>query len=389
MIFYYNLLFPIYLDYSSTTPTDPRVLEKVIPYFYYKFGNYSSKSHIYGWSSNYSVEYSRNKISEFLNCDSREIIWTSNSTESNNLCIKGFSLFYKNKGGHIITLSTEHKSILNVIGSLLNDGFDVTYLNVKYNGLLDFKNLINYINYKTFLLTISYVNNEIGVIQNIHFLSNFCKYNKITFHVDASQAFCKIYINLCFLKIDMLSISSHKVYAPKGISALYLRRKSNLYFKTIIDGGGQEKKIRSGTIPTPLIIGFSESLFLKENFFFENLKFKVFKNIFFYEMLKIDSIYLNGDFKYRIPHNLNISFNFIEGESLIISINNIAVSSGSACTSNILESSHVLKSLNNLNISNSSLRFVFGRFNNISSIYFILKLLFNSVVKLRFLSPLF
>jgi len=273
LLFFYNFLFPIYFDYSSTTPTDPRVLEKILPYFYYKFGNYSSKSHIFGWNSNYSIEFSRKKLSKFLNCDSREIIWTSGSTESNNLCIKGFCLFYKNKGNHIITLKIEHKSILESINALINEGFDVTYFRLKKSALIDFKNFKNYITLKTILITISYVNNEIGIIQNINYLSNFSKKNKNIFlHVDASQAFLKILINLNDLKVDMLSLSSHKIYAPKGISGLYIRRKSNIYFKNIIDGGGQEKNLRSGTIFTPQIVGFSEALFSNFFFFFWKLK---------------------------------------------------------------------------------------------------------------------
>ncbi|BEH03873.1 cysteine desulfurase [Candidatus Nasuia deltocephalinicola] len=388
-MFFKNIIFPIYLDYSSTTPVDPRVLEKMLPYFYYNFGNYSSKNHLFGWNSNYFVEVSRIKVSNFLNCDSREIIWTSNSTESNNICIKSISLFYKNKSKHIISIQTEHKSILECLNFLKFEGFDITYLNLKNNGLINFYNFSYYLKISTLLITISYVNNEIGIIQNIFKLSNFCKIKKIFFHLDCSQAISKILINLNLLKIDMLTISAHKIYGPKGISCFYLRRKSNIYFKPIIHGGDQEKKIRPGTLSVPQIIGFGESLsIIKSIFFYENLKIKNFKNIFFYELLKIDSIYLNGDFKYRIPHNLNISFNFIEGESLILSIYNIAISTGSACVSNNLESSYVLKQLNNSKIINNSLRFVFGRFNILSDIYFILKILFYNIFKLRNLSPL-
>ncbi|QND78571.1 Cysteine desulfurase [Candidatus Nasuia deltocephalinicola] len=388
MIYFFNLLFPIYLDYSSTTPVDPRVFEKILPFIYYKFGNYSSKSHIFGWSSNYFIENSRKNISNIINCDSREIIFTSGSTESNNICIKGFSLFYKNKGKHLITLNIEHKSIINCFDYLVSEGFDVTYLEVKKNGLINLNQFNNYIKKNSILISISYVNNELGIIQNINFVSNYCKFKKIILHIDSSQAFGKIFIDLKTLKIDIMSLSSHKLYGPKGCGSVYIRRKSNLYFKNIIHGGGQEKNIRSGTISTFCVIGFSESFsILKKIMFFENLKIKNLKNILFFEIIKIESIYINGDFKYRIPHNLNISFNFIEGESLIISIKNIAVSTGSACSSNILESSYVLKSLNKFIPLNGSIRFTFGRFNKITDLYFLLKLLFKSVYRLRLISP--
>ncbi len=387
-MFFSYILFPIYIDYSSTTPLDPRILEKIIPYFYYKFGNYSSKNHIFGWISYNIIEKCRKNISKFLNCDSREIIWCSGATESNNLSIKGYSLFYKNKSKCILSIKTEHKSIINSLNYLTIEGFDIIYLKLKSNGLIDFKNLNNFLNKKIILLTISYVNNEIGIFQNIFFLSKFCKLNKITFHLDCSQVAGKLSLNFKNIKIDMVSISSHKLYGPKGISLLYIRRKSNIYFKPIIHGGGQENNLRSGTLPTSLIVGFYESFNLTKKInFFENLKIRNLRNIFLFELLKIDSLYLNGDIKYRIPHNLNISFNFIEGESLIISVNNIALSTGSACASNTLESSHVLKFLKNSNFINSSIRFTFGRFNKLTDIFFSLKILFFNIHKLRKLSP--
>ncbi|WP_259292857.1 aminotransferase class V-fold PLP-dependent enzyme [Candidatus Nasuia deltocephalinicola] len=387
-MFFFYILFPIYIDYSSTTPLDPRILEKIIPYFYYKFGNYSSKNHVFGWNSYNIVEFCRKNISKFLNCDSREIIWCSGSTESNNLAIKGYSFFYKNKSKYILSIKTEHKSIINSLNYLLIEGFNIIYLKLKNNGLIDLNNLNNFINKKIILLTISYINNEIGIFQNIFFLSQFCKLNKIIIHVDCSQAIGKILFNLETIKIDMASISSHKIYGPKGISILYIRRKSNIYFKPIIHGGGQESNLRSGTIQTSLIVGFYECVnIIRKLIFFENLKIRNLRNIFLKELLKIDSLYVNGDLKYRIPQNLNISFNFIEGESLIISINNIALSTGSACSSNTLESSHVLKLLKNSNFINSSIRFTFGRFNKLTDIYFSLKFLFFNIYKLRKISP--
>ncbi|WP_259288879.1 aminotransferase class V-fold PLP-dependent enzyme [Candidatus Nasuia deltocephalinicola] len=387
-MFFFYILFPIYIDYSSTTPLDPRVLEKIIPYFYYKFGNYSSKNHVFGWSSYNIVENCRKNISKFLNCDSREIIWCSGSTESNNLSLKGYSLFYKNKSKSILSIKTEHKSILNSLNYLLIEGFNIIYLKLKNNGLLNLNHLNIFLNKKIILLTISYINNEIGVFQNILFLSRFCKLNKIALHVDCSQAVGKILFNLENIKIDLASISSHKLYGPKGVSILYIRRKSNIYFKPIFHGGGQENNLRPGTVPTSLIVGFFECVnLIKKIIFFENLKIRNLRNIFLIELLKIDSLYINGDIKYRVPQNLNISFNFIEGESLIISINNIALSTGSACASNSLESSHVLKFLKNSKFINSSIRFTFGRFNKLTDIYFSLKLLFFNIYKLRKLSP--
>ncbi|WP_259286213.1 aminotransferase class V-fold PLP-dependent enzyme [Candidatus Nasuia deltocephalinicola] len=387
-MFFLYILFPIYIDYSSTTPLDPRILEKIIPYFYYKFGNYSSKNHVFGWTSYNIVENCRKNISKFLNCDSREIIWCSGSTESNNLAVKGYSLFYKNKSKYILSIKTEHKSVLNSLNYLLIEGFNVIYLKLKNNGLINLNNLNSFLNEKIILFTVSYINNEIGVFQNISFLSQFCRLNKISIHIDCSQAIGKILFNFENIKIDMASISSHKLYGPKGISMLYIRRKSNIYFKPIIHGGGQENNLRSGTIQTSLVVGFSECFnLIKKLIFFENLKIRNLRNIFLIQLLKIDSLYINGDIKYRIPQNLNISFNFIEGESLIISVNNIALSTGSACSSNTLESSHVLKFLKNSNFINSSIRFTFGRFNKLTDIYFSLKLLFFNIYKLRKLSP--
>ncbi len=388
IMFFFYTLFPIYIDYSSTTPLDPRILEKIIPYFYYKFGNYSSKNHIFGWTSYNIVEICRKNISKFINCDSREIIWCSGSTESNNLAVKGCSLFYKNKSKYILSIKTEHKSIINSLNYLIIEGFNIIYLKLKNNGLIDLNNLNIFLNKKIILLTISYVNNEIGVFQNVFFLFQFCKLNKIIIHVDCSQAIGKILFNFENIKIDIASISSHKIYGPKGISILYIRRKSNIYFKPIIHGGGQENNLRSGTIQTALVVGFYECFNLIKNLiFFENLKIRNLRNIFLIELLKIDSLYINGDIKYRVPQNLNISFNFIEGESLIISINNIALSTGSACSSNTLESSHVLKFLRNSNFINSSIRFTFGRFNKLTDIYFSLKFLFFNIYKLRKISP--
>lgn len=291
---------------------------------------------------------------------------------------------------HLITIKSEHKSVLKCFEFLKYDGYNITYLDLKKNGLINFNSFNNYLKKNTILISVSYVNGEIGVIQNISTISIICKLNRIILHVDCTQAIGKFRIDLNNVKIDMISLSSHKTYGPKGCGIIYIRRKSNLYFKSIIHGGGQEKDIRPGSLATCNIVGLSESLLLiKKNMFFENLKINNFKNIFFKEILKIDSIYLNGDFKYRTPYNLNISFNFIEGESLILSISNIAISTGSACSSSSLESSHVLKSLNKFIPINSSLRFTFGRFNKLSDLYFLIKLLYFNILKLKKISPFF
>lgn len=385
-----DIILPVYFDYSSTTPVDPRVLEKILPYFYCKFGNSSSRNHFFGWQAEYFIEISRKNISFFLNCDSREIIFTSGATESNNIAIKGLSFFYKNKISKILSLKIEHKSIINSLNYLIEYGYNIIYLDVKFNGLLDLS-LLKLFYKNIILMSVMYINNEIGVFQNIVFLSLFCKKNKIIFHVDAVQALGRVKIDLNLIEIDILTISCHKIYGPKGIGAIYIRRKSNLYFIPLIHGGDQEKKIRSGTLCTPLIVGMGEIFFLlKKEMFFENLKIKNYRNIFLTELLKIDSIYINGDLKYRSYHNLNISFNFIEGESIIISLNQIALSTGSACASKSLEPSYVIKNLNkNYNIIHSSLRFTFGRFNNLNDFYYLLNTLFINIIYLRNISPIY
>lgn len=384
-----NIILPLYFDYSSTSPLSPEILEKMIPYYYCKFGNSSSRNHFFGWQAEYIINISKKKISNFLNCDIKELIFTSGATECNNFVIKGLSFFYKNKISKILYLKIDHKSILNCLNYLIDYGYNITYINLNFNGLINL-NLLNNFSKNIFLLTIMYVNNEIGVIQNINYLSFFCKKNKIIFHVDAVQAIGKIKIDLNEIKIDILTLSVHKIYGPKGIGILYIRRKSNLYFIPLIHGGGQEKNLRSGTLFTPQIVGMSEIIYnLKNNMFFDNLKIKNYKNIFIREILKLDSIYINGDLKYRVPHNLNISFNYIEGESLILSLKNIAISTGSACASRNLEPSYVLKYLNrSYNILNSSIRFTFGRFNNLSDFYYLINLLFINIINLRKLSPL-
>lgn len=384
-----NIILPLYFDYSATSPIDPRVIEKMLPYFYCKFGNPSSRNHFFGWQAEDVIKKSKDKISYFLNCDSKELIFTSGATESNNFVIKGLSFFYKNKFSKILSLKIDHKSIINCLNYLVDFGYSIVYLNIKKNGLINL-NLLNHFSKNIFLLTIMYVNNEIGVIQNINYLSNFCKKYKIIFHIDAVQAIGKIKINLNIIKVDILTISTHKIYGPKGVGLLYIRKKSNLYFIPLIHGGGQEKNLRSGTLPTPQIIGMGEIFInLYNEMFFDNLKIRNYKNIFLIELLKIDSIYINGDLKYRLPHNLNISFNYIEGESIIMSLNNIALSTGSACASKNLEPSYVIKSLNkSYNILHSSLRFTFGRFNNLSDFYYLINLLFINILNLRKLSPL-
>jgi len=385
---------PIYLDYASTTPVDPIVVKKMKKYLTINgiFGNSASRSHKFGWDAEEAVNISRFEIAKIINADPREIIFTSGATESNNLSIKGITSFYKKKGNHIITSKTEHKSVLDTCRNLEEKNFKVTYLSPKKNGLIDLKKLKSKITKKTILISIMHVNNEIGVIQNIKKISQICLLNKIFFHVDATQSIGKISINLQKTKIDLMSFSAHKIYGPKGIGVLYVRRKPRIRLNPQIHGGGHERGIRSGTLPVHQIVGMSEACKIakkkqkKEFFRIEKLR-----NILWKGLSEIEEINLNSnlDTKIGVPHILNVSFNYIEGESLIMSLKEIGISSGSACTSESLEPSYVLKALGLKDeLAHSSIRFSIGRFTTIEEIKFTIKLIKKSVKKLRNLSPL-
>ncbi|ADM89701.1 putative cysteine desulfurase IscS [Candidatus Zinderia insecticola CARI] len=385
-----NNKFPIYLDYSATTPIDPRVVNKIIPILKYHFGNYSSNTHFYGKYIKILIEKSRKKISKIINCKYKEIIFTSGATESINLALKGILNFNNKKKNHIITLKTEHKATLNTLKELENLGYKITYLKPNKEGIINIKKLKKKINKKTILITIMYVNNEIGVIQKIKKISNLCNKKNIFLHCDATQAIGKININLKKTKIDLMSFSGHKIYAPKGIGVLYISKKSKIIIKPQIHGGGQERGIRSGTLATHQIIGLSKSIkILREEMKYEIIKIKILHNKLIKSLQSIEEIYINGNIKKKVPHILNINFNFIEGESLIMSLKNIAISSGSACTSSNLEPSYVIKSLNNKKkLPHSSIRFSIGRYTTLKEIKLLKIILKNKIIKLRNISPL-
>ncbi|QLK13616.1 IscS subfamily cysteine desulfurase [Candidatus Profftella armatura] len=382
---------PIYMDYSATTPIDPRVVDKMIPYLRVQFGNPASRNHIYGWTAEKAIEKARNEVAQLIYADPREIIWTSGATESNNLAIKGAAHFYKKRGKHIITVQTEHKSVLDSIRKLENDGFRVTYLKPKNNGLITLSQLEEKICSDTILVSVMLVNNEIGVIQPILEIGELCRSKGVIFHCDAAQAVGKIDINIQNYKVDLMSFSAHKIYGPKGIGALYIRRNPRTRIEAQIHGGGHEYGLRSGTLATHQIVGMGEAFRLARIEMKEELKRILFlqKRLYNGLMESIEEIYINGDMNNRIPHNLNISFNFIEGESLLMAIKDIAVSSGSACTSASLEPSYVLRALGcNDELAHSSIRFTIGRFTTEKEIDFTIKLLKMKVKKLRELSPL-
>jgi cysteine desulfurase len=382
---------PIYLDNSATTKVDPRVVEKMLPFLTEEYGNPASRSHVFGWTTENAVEQARNQVANTVGCDSKEIIFTSGATESINLAIKGGALFYKERGQHLITITTEHKATLDTMRELERQGFKVTYLNPEANGLLDLNKLVAAINKDTILLSVMSVNNEIGVIQNIEAIGKIARQHNLIFHVDAAQAVGKIKINLAQLEVDLMSFSSHKVYGPKGIGALYVRRKPRIRLLAQIHGGGHERGFRSGTLPTHQIVGMGEAFAIAANEMdteipkIKNLRDKLLKGI----TDNIEEVYVNGDMEHRVVNNLNISFNYVEGESLIMAIKDIAVSSGSACTSASLEPSYVLRALGrNDELAHSSIRFTIGRFNTEEEIDFTIKLLIAKIGKLRDLSPL-
>ncbi len=382
--------FPIYMDYSSTTPIDPRVTEKMIPYLREQYGNPASRSHMFGWTAEKAVEEARKNVAELVNADPREIIWTSGATESNNLALKGAANFHKDKGKHIITVKTEHKAVLDSFRELERQGFEATYLQPMDNGLISIDQLVEAIRPDTILVSVMWVNNEIGVIQPIDQIGDLCREKGIIFHCDAAQATGKILIDLKKVKVDLVSFSAHKSYGPKGVGALYVRRKPRVRIESQMHGGGHERGIRSGTLATHQIVGMGEAFRLaNEEMESEVSAIKALRDRLEKGLSEIEEIYINGDMKSRIPHNLNVSFNYVEGESLIMAIKDIAVSSGSACTSASLEPSYVLRALGRSDeLAHSSIRFTFGRFTTKKDVDFAVDLLKKKVNKLRELSPL-
>jgi len=383
---------PIYLDYSATTPTDPRVAEKMMECLNLEgnFGNPASRSHAFGWAADDAVELARKQVAELVNCDPKEIIWTSGATESDNLAIKGAAHFYQKKGKHIITCKTEHKAVLDSCRQLEREGFEVTYLDPEDNGLIDLAKLEAAMREDTVLVSIMHVNNEIGVIQDIDTIAELTRARGIIFHVDAAQSAGKVPIDLANSKVDLMSFSAHKMYGPKGIGALFVRRKPRVRLEAQMHGGGHERGLRSGTLPTHQIVGMGEaSRIAKEEMAEENIRFKALRDRLEKGFRDIEETYINGDMNKRIAGNLNISFNYVEGESLIMAIKDLAVSSGSACTSASLEPSYVLRAIGrNDELAHSSIRFTIGRFTTEEEIDYTIKLLHDSISKLRDLSPL-
>jgi cysteine desulfurase len=381
---------PIYMDYHATTPVDPRVAAKMIPYLTEHFGNAASRSHAFGWDAERAVEEAREHVAALLNCDPKEIIWTSGATEGNNLAIKGAANFYKGKGKHIITQKTEHKATLDTVRELERQGFEATYLDPEPNGIVDLEKFKAAIRPDTILVSIMMVNNEIGVIQPIAEIGEICRTKGIIFHCDAVQAAGKIPIDMQKLKVDLLTVTAHKVYGPKGIGALYVRRKPRVRIEAQIHGGGHERGFRSGTLATHQIVGMGEAFRLaKLEMATENERIRSFRDKLLAGFKDMEEVYVNGDMEHRIPGNLNISFNFVEGESLIMAIKDIAVSSGSACTSASLEPSYVLRALGRSDeLAHSSIRFTIGRFTTEEEIDYAVKLLRAKIGKLRELSPL-
>ncbi|MCE2680655.1 MAG: IscS subfamily cysteine desulfurase [Burkholderiales bacterium] len=382
---------PIYLDYSATTPVDERVIEKMIPYLRESFGNPASRSHAYGWEAESAVEEAREHVAALVNADPREIVWTSGATESNNLAIKGAALFYApTKGKHVITVKTEHKAVLDTCRELERQGFEVTYLEVLENGLVDMEVFKKTLRSDTVVVSIMAVNNEIGVIQDIEQIGELCRANGTIFHVDAAQATGKMPIDLNTLKVDLMSFCAHKTYGPKGIGALYVRRKPRIRIESQIHGGGHERGMRSGTLATHQIVGMGECFRLaKIEMDSELPRVRALQQRLLTGLQSIEATFVNGDIDSRVPHNLNISFNYVEGESLIMAIKDIAVSSGSACTSASLEPSYVLRALGRSDeLAHSSIRFSIGRFTTEEDVDFTINLLKSKVGKLREMSPL-
>lgn len=382
--------FPIYLDYGATTPVDPRVVDAMIPWLREHFGNPASRSHAWGWEAEEAVEKARKQVADLVGADPREIVWTSGATESDNLAIKGAGHFYKGKGKHLITVKTEHKAVLDTMREMERQGFEVTYLDVMENGLLDLNVLEAAIRPDTTLISVMAVNNEIGVIQDLEAIGRMCRERGIVFHVDAAQATGKIHIDLSTLPVDLMSLASHKTYGPKGIGALYVRRKPRVRIEAQMHGGGHERGMRSGTLPTHQIVGMGEAYRIaREEMDKDYAHAARLQKRLLDGLSDIEQVFINGDLERRVPHNLNISFNYVEGESLIMGIKGIAVSSGSACTSASLEPSYVLRALGRSDeLAHSSLRMTLGRFTTDEEVDYAIKTIRENVARLRELSPL-
>jgi cysteine desulfurase len=381
---------PIYLDYAATTPVDPRVVQAMLPYLYERFGNPASRSHAYGWAAEEAVEIAREYVADLIGADPREIVWTSGATESNNLAIKGAAQFYASKGKHLITVKTEHKAVLDTMRELERVGFEVTYLDVRPDGLLDLDVLSAAIRADTILVSVMHVNNEIGVIQDIEAIGALCRSRGVLFHVDAAQSAGKVPLSLASLPVDLMSLSAHKIYGPKGIGALYVRRKPRVRIEAQMHGGGHERGMRSGTLPTHQIVGMGQAYRLaRELMDSENERIATLRDRLLAGAMTIPEVRVNGTMQQRVPHNLNLSFTFVEGESLLMGMKGIAVSSGSACTSASLEPSYVLRALGlSDEVAHSSIRFSLGRFTTESDIDAALALVKSTVERLRDLSPL-
>ncbi len=387
-----NINLPIYLDYSSTTPIDARVAKKMAQYLTLEgeFGNPASRSHEFGWKAEEAVDIARQQVADLIGADHREIVWTSGATESNNLAIKGAAHFYRKKGNHIITVKTEHKAVLDTCRQLEREGFDVTYLEPEETGLLSMDKLKAAVTSETIIISVMHVNNEIGVIQDIAAIGEFARDNKIIFHVDAAQSPGKVGIDLSTLKVDLMSFCAHKAYGPKGIGALFVRRKPRIRLEAQMHGGGHERGLRSGTLATHQIVGMGEAFRIaKEEMASDSDRIRMLRDHLYDGLKNMEEVYVNGDFEQRISGNLNISFNFVEGESLIMALRDLAVSSGSACTSASLEPSYVLRALGrNDELAHSSIRFTIGRFTTLEEIDYTVELVIKAVEKLRSLSPL-
>ncbi len=382
--------FPIYMDYGATTPCDPRVVEAMIPWLREHFGNPASRSHAWGWEAEAAVERARGQVAELIGADPREIVWTSGATESNNLALKGAAHFYSSRGKHLVTVKTEHKAVLDTTRELERQGFEVTYLDVQENGLLDLEKFEAALRKDTIVVSVMLVNNEIGVIQDIPAIGAMCRKRGIIFHVDAAQATGKVVIDLATLPVDLMSLASHKTYGPKGIGALYVRRKPRVRIEAQMHGGGHERGMRSGTLPTHQIVGMGEAFALaRAEMGADSERVRALHRRLLSGLSDIEQVFINGDLERRVPHNLNISFNYVEGESLIMGVKGLALSSGSACTSASLEPSYVLRALGRSDeLAHSSLRMTIGRFTTEAEIDYAVKTLQEQVAKLRDLSPL-
>jgi cysteine desulfurase len=382
--------FPIYMDYGATTPVDPRVVDAMIPWLREHFGNPASRSHAWGWEAEEAVEKARQQVADLIGADPREIVWTSGATESNNLAIKGAAHFYSTRGKHLITVKTEHKAVLDTMRELERQGFEVSYLDVQEDGMLDLEKFKAAIRPDTILASVMFVNNEIGVIQDITAIGNICREKGVLFHVDAAQATGKVEIDLKKLPVDLLSLASHKTYGPKGIGALYVRRKPRVRLEAQMHGGGHERGMRSGTLPTHQIVGMGEAFRIaREEMQKDREHVRALQQRLLDGLKDIEQVFINGNVEHRVPHNLNMSFNFVEGESLIMGIKGLAVSSGSACTSASLEPSYVLRALGRSDeLAHSSLRMTIGRFTTAEEIDYAVSTIKQNVAKLRELSPL-